>query len=375
MAIAESLYQRGFLSYPRTETDSFKEGTDLRSLIQAQAADGRWGAYAQRLLDGEFLWPRPGGHNDNAHPPIHPVRAADGSVTGDEARLYELIARRFLACCSRDAEGHETVVRVDLAGEEFSATGLMVIERNYLEVYTYDRWTGRKIPTFHEGEHFVPSSLLLSSGTTSPPSYLTESDLIGEMEAHNIGTDATIAEHIKRVIEREYVEKRGQYFHPTVVGKTLLQGYVNVGFDLGKPETRAEMERKCNDVATGSVSKAQAIADIIELMRPLFEKASRNVNKLVATAAAHFAPVNTSNWQVVPLADRSSPACGTCGGPMQMRAQPPSQQQQQQRPGGGGGGRQRMLECVRCKTPHHLPSSGDLSSHASRCPIWSGIGD
>ena len=103
----------------------------------------------------------------------------------------------------------------------------MVLERNYLDVYTYDRWNAKTIPTFHEGEHFVPSRLEMSSGQTSAPNPLTEAELIAEMEAHSIGTDATIAEHIKKVLERSYVEKRnGVYFHPTLVGKTLLRGYV-----------------------------------------------------------------------------------------------------------------------------------------------------
>ena len=185
MAMAESLYQRGYLSYPRTETDGFKEGFDLRSLIEAQRQDQRWSVYAQKLLNGDFQWPRPGGKDDNAHPPIHPVKCGS-DLNGQEALLYELIARRFLACCSRDALGHETIVKIEMAGEEFSASGLMVIERNYLEIYKYEQWNGRKIPTFYEGEHFVPARLEMMSGNTTAPSYLTESDLIAEMEAHNI---------------------------------------------------------------------------------------------------------------------------------------------------------------------------------------------
>ena len=204
------------------------------SLIQAQCNDSRWGAFAQRLAQPggqEFQWPRPGGKDDNAHPPIHPVRAGS-DLSGDEARLYELIARRFLACCSKDALGHETIVKAELAGEEFSASGLMVVERNYLEVYTYDRWSARKIPVFHEGAHFVPTSLMMTSGHTTPPSPLSESDLIAEMEAHGIGTDATIAEHIKKVLERQYTEKHQDLFYPTAVGKVLLGGYQRMGFDL-----------------------------------------------------------------------------------------------------------------------------------------------
>ena len=151
MELAEALYQRGYLSYPRTETDKFKEGTDLHGLIRAQLPDGRWGQYAQGLLDGGFQWPRDGGHDDSAHPPIHPVKPG-ADLQGDEARLYEFVARRFLGCCSRDALGNETVVTVDLAGERFTASGLMILERNYLNVYTYDRWNAKAVPPFYEGE-------------------------------------------------------------------------------------------------------------------------------------------------------------------------------------------------------------------------------
>lgn len=102
MELAESLYQRGFISYPRTETDSFKEGTDLQALIQIQAGDPRWGGYAQQLLDGAFVYPANGGHDDGAHPPIHPTKPPDGITHADERLAYEFIARHFLACCSQD---------------------------------------------------------------------------------------------------------------------------------------------------------------------------------------------------------------------------------------------------------------------------------
>lgn len=67
---------------------------------------------------------------------------------------------------------------------------------------------------------------------------------------------ATVADHIKKVLERQYVEKRQSLFHPTTIGRMLLRGYTDVGFDLGKPELRAEMERVC---ALGSVTHACAV--------------------------------------------------------------------------------------------------------------------
>lgn len=68
-------------------------------------------------------------------------------VKGNEGRLYEFIVRHFLACVSQDALGQETVVDIDIAQEKFSASGLMIIARNYLDVYPYDRWSTKVLCT------------------------------------------------------------------------------------------------------------------------------------------------------------------------------------------------------------------------------------
>jgi DNA topoisomerase III len=63
----------------------------------------------------------------------------------------------------------------------------------------WERWSDRNIPAFAVGQEFVPSSLLMTSGGTEPPPLLSESDLIALMDKSGIGTDATIAEHIKKI--------------------------------------------------------------------------------------------------------------------------------------------------------------------------------
>ena len=81
MRLAEELYQGGYVSYPRTETDRFSPNTDLASLIQGLAAfpgDEGVAGFANRLLDanaGLFRWPPGGNHDDQAHPPIHPTKS------------------------------------------------------------------------------------------------------------------------------------------------------------------------------------------------------------------------------------------------------------------------------------------------------------
>lgn len=64
---------------------------------------------------------------------------------GDERRLYEFIVRHFLACCSQDAQGQETTVEIDIAQERFVAHGLVILARNYLDVYPYDHWSDKVI--------------------------------------------------------------------------------------------------------------------------------------------------------------------------------------------------------------------------------------
>jgi DNA topoisomerase-3 len=186
---------------------------DLRGLVQKQAQGGRWAGYATALVtvEGGFSWPRNGRNNDKAHPPIHPVNFVNPStLSHEEQRVHEFVVRRFLACCSKDAQGSKTDITILYRPKTFSASGLVVLERNYLDVYVYDRWGSQELPPFIEGEVFEPTETILSEGKTSPPGYVTEPDLLALMDANGIGTDATMADHIATIIDRQYVEARAQ---------------------------------------------------------------------------------------------------------------------------------------------------------------------
>jgi DNA topoisomerase III len=123
--------------------------------------------------------------------------------------VYEFVVRRFLACCSEDAKGEQTTVEIEYGSESFHANGLIVLQRNYLDVYPYDKWeSSQELPSFTVGETFVPTEAKMTEGKTSAPGYLTEPELIGLMDANGIGTDATMAEHIAKIKERNYVQTR-----------------------------------------------------------------------------------------------------------------------------------------------------------------------
>lgn len=293
MAVAEKLYQKGFISYPRTETDQFARDFDLRALIQKQVQHTEWGDYAQNLVSGAFKQPRLGRNNDQAHPPIHPVNfVAPTVLDASEKKVYEFVTRRFLACCSDDAKGEATDIEIEWGPEVFHAHGLVVVQRNYLDVYPYDKWeSSQQLPQFTLGETFEPSEANMTEGKTTPPTYLTEPELIGLMDANGIGTDATMAEHILKIKDRHYVQTRPksgngrnqvQEFIPTVLGVALIEGYDNVGLDVSvsKPFLRKEMELKMRAICNGLKSKTEVVNESLEQYREVFIKTQREIDAL-----------------------------------------------------------------------------------------------
>lgn len=342
MTTAEALYNKGFISYPRTETDRFDKGMNLRALVQKQTQDSRWGPFAQNLVNGAFKQPRDGRHDDKAHPPIHPVTyAARTALSDQEGRLYEFVVRRFLACCSDDAKGQATDVDILYGDESFHAHGVIVLERNYLEVYPYENWTNSaELPKFAVGERFKPTEAIITEGKTTPPGYLTEADLIALMDANGIGTDATMAEHIEKIQVREYVqvvERSGQQggedagdegeapaarcgrggrgrggrggrggatarggrrgikvFIPTQLGVALIQGFDRMNFEtsLGKPFLRKEQELKMKAICEGRITKDEFLGQNLHQYRAVFDQSMEQLDvlKTVSTGMGGGSP-------------------------------------------------------------------------------------
>ncbi|XP_043945526.1 DNA topoisomerase 3-alpha isoform X2 [Protopterus annectens] len=291
MKIAEKLYTQGYISYPRTETNKFPNDLDLFSLVQQQTPDPHWGAFAQGILDRGGPTPRNGNKSDQAHPPIHPTKYAN-SLQGNDQRLYEFIVRHFLACCSQDAQGQETTVEIDIAKERFVVHGLMIIARNYLDVYPYDKWNSKIIPVYEVGSQFHPTAIEMVDGETSPPQLLTEADLISLMEKHGIGTDATHAEHIETIKSRTYVGLTAeQRFLPGELGMGLVEGYDSMGYEMSKPNLRAELEADLKLICEGRKDKFDVLRQQIQKYKQVFIEAVRKAKKLDEALAQYFGEV------------------------------------------------------------------------------------
>lgn len=67
-------------------------------------------------------------------------------------------------------------------------TGLIVLERNFLDVFPYEKWSDKELPDYREGQRFVPSVVELREGKTTRPALLTEADLVDLMDKNGIGS-------------------------------------------------------------------------------------------------------------------------------------------------------------------------------------------
>jgi hypothetical protein len=74
-----------------------------------------------------------------------------------------------------------------------SISGLVILERNYLEIYVFDKWEGNQLPSFEEGDRFVPDECEMKEGKTTRPNLLTEADLVNLMDKNGIGQSFSIS--------------------------------------------------------------------------------------------------------------------------------------------------------------------------------------
>ena len=195
-----------------------------------------------------------------------------------------------------------TTVEIEYGEEVFFTNGLIVLERNYLDVYPYEKWiSSQPLPRFDLHENFEPTEANITEGETTAPSYLTEPELISLMDANGIGTDATMAEHIAKIKERKYVMTRDahangnaggrgrgpvQQFIPTTLGVALIEGYDDIGLEtsLGKPFLRKEMEIKMKEICAGTKSRHDFVQETLEQYREVFVRTQQQVSVLKAVS-------------------------------------------------------------------------------------------
>ena len=288
MEVLEQLYAEGYISYPRTDTNRYPEGFNFARAARTVVGAG--------LVTPNVLMKRPdprqGKLDDGAHPPIYPIRPYRGR--GIPAEVWEYIARRFVAnAYFDDALVTKQGALIDLGGVEFSASGQRVLRRGFLEVFPYQHVAEDPLPKVAAGERLRVLEVKLREGKTSPPPRMTESELLGVMEAHGIGTDATRATFPSLIVLRGYAVKTGKSIRSTELGRALVEALRSVDERLVTPETRRRVEERMAQVEKGLADWRKLLRESLREYRELliecvgkWEEHGRSLSAIVGSGSS-----------------------------------------------------------------------------------------
>jgi len=276
MQVAQRLYERGFITYMRTDSTnlSAQAVTAARARIRELYGD-------DFLPDKERSYQRKVKNAQEAHEAIRPagddMRTAEQVKTKldtDEVRLYELIWMRTIACQMADARGQKISLRLGAtssAGEDavFSASGRTIEFPGFMRAYVEgaddpdaeleDRES--PVPAVSEGAAARCESLAPSGHTTQPPARFTEASLVKEMEEDGIGRPSTYASVIQTIQERGYVWKKGNALVPSWTAFAVVQ-LLERHFDyLVDYQFTARMEEDLDVIANNEAESEKWLAD------------------------------------------------------------------------------------------------------------------
>lgn len=170
--------------------------------------------------------------------------------------------------------------------ESFKVTATVLVDAGYLAVQRGEEVDpDATLPEFKKGEVLAIDnanvSVRLVQKKTQPPTYLTESELIGTMERNGIGTDASIPTHIDNILKRNYVVlESGRRLVPTQLGIVLVQGYLRIDPDLVLPRVRSAIEEQCTLIAQGKKDKGEVVEHSLNNFKAKFEYFVMKINMM-----------------------------------------------------------------------------------------------
>ncbi|XP_058093481.1 DNA topoisomerase 3-beta isoform X2 [Magnolia sinica] len=346
MQIAERLYTQGFISYPRTESTAYPASFDFGGTLSVQLNNPVWGDDVRTLLANRFHKPRTG-TDAGDHPPITPMRLATEDMLGNDAwRLYQYITQHFIGTVSPDCKYLRTKVELSAGGESFNCIGLQVIDEGFTSIMPWMAVNEKNLPQFSKGERIKISKIDLYEGSTTPPDYLSESEIISLMEKNGIGTDASIPVHINNICERNYVQVQGgRRLVPTALGITLIRGYQCIDPDLCLPDIRSFIEQQITLIAKGQADHIRVVQHVLQQFTQKYSYFVKQIETMDELFEAQFSPLADSG--------RLLSKCGKCVRYMKYISTQPSR-----------------LYCGTCEEVYHLPQRGTIKLYKELvCPL------
>lgn len=257
MRIAEDLYMDGFISYPRTDNTVYPPSLPTRELVASLVRIPEFSA-AKGLLDGE-LTPTRGKKETTDHPPIYPTQAVyPNALEGAHRRVYELIARRFLATFSEPMITESARADIEAGSEQYFVRGSIVVDPGYAAIYTYARSADNELPALQEGQELdLDGAPWMDEKETQPPSRISQGKLLEMMEELGLGTKATRPDIIQKLYDRGYVYNNPP--EPSETGIAMYKAFKDHVLRMATPEMTAELERDMDEIAAGKVSRDEVL--------------------------------------------------------------------------------------------------------------------
>jgi DNA topoisomerase-1 len=259
MRVAQKLYERGLITYMRTDSVNLSE----QAITAARSAvESRFGTPYLSPTPRTFVTRSKGAQE--AHEAIRPAgtkmpTSSDLSLTDVDATLYDMIWMRTMATQMADARLRLVAANITADDATFRANGRRVEFPGFFRAYVEgnddpeaaleDR--DAPLPALKSGETLELRGLLPLGHDTKPPARFSEASLVQSLEREGIGRPSTYASIINTIQERGYVRKQGQQLVPTFTAMavvSLLEEYFPQLVDLG---FTAGMEQTLDDIATG----------------------------------------------------------------------------------------------------------------------------
>lgn len=258
MRLAESLYMDGLISYPRVDNTVYPSSLDLKDCVRTISKVPQYAPTCKALLSQPKLTATRGKQETTDHPPIYPTGAADPEKLQPAAwKLYNLIARRFLATLMGPATIEGTKVTFDVNGEPFQASGNVLANPGFRSIYPYGLKKDDQLPELNEGDVCDVEKMDLLAKQTEPPARYSQGKLIQEMEKRGLGTKSTRASIIDTLYQRKYL--KNDPCEPSQLGMAIIDALNTYAPRITTPEMTSELEDDMTKVAEGTDTQTQVV--------------------------------------------------------------------------------------------------------------------
>src|SRR5581483_7316318 len=263
MRVAQGLYERGYITYMRTDSTTLSETALAAARSQILELFGR-----DYLTDGPRTYAKRSKNAQEAHEAIRPAgdewrtpAQLSSELGGDDLRLYELIWQRTIGSQMPDARGLTVTARLAAttsAGEdtEWTASGRTITFPGYLAAYSFggddaeaEGDTAAKLPELIDGMTLPAPTIEALGHSTQPPPRYTEATLVRALEEKGIGRPSTYASIMETIQDRGYVWKRGQALVPTTDAFAVVNLLENHFAELVDYDFTANMEDDLDEIA------------------------------------------------------------------------------------------------------------------------------